>query len=43
VNVVNKDREELLQARLYTLNNTNGVIPYLSAHKDFVKDNNPRQ
>jgi len=43
VNLVRKDREDLLQAHLYILNNTNEVIPYLSAHKAIVKENNPRQ
>jgi len=41
--VVNKDREELLQAHLYILNNTDDVIPYLSTHTTIVKENNPRQ
>ena len=43
VNVVSKDHEELLQAHLYILNNTNEVMPYTSAHKLIVKVNNPRQ
>jgi len=37
VNVVTKDHEELLQENLYVLNNTDKVIPYLSAHKANVK------
>jgi len=43
VSVVSKDREELLQAHLYILNNTDEVMPYLFAHKVIVKENNPRQ
>ena len=43
MNVVSKDHEELLQARLYILNNTDGEIPYLSIHKDIAKENNQRQ
>jgi len=43
VNVVTKDRVELLQAHLYILNNTDEVIPYLSAHKAIVKKQHPRQ
>ena len=43
VNVVTKDREELLQAHLYILNNTDEVIPFLEAHKAIVKNKNPRQ
>jgi len=43
VNVVSKDREELLQAHLYILNKTNEVVPYLFAHKAIVKEKNPRQ
>jgi len=43
VSVISKDHEKLLQAHLYILNNTNEVIPYLSAHKAIVKENNPRQ
>ena len=35
-------REEVLQAHLYILNNTDEVLPYLDAHKDLVKRNNPR-
>ncbi|XP_027364391.1 uncharacterized protein LOC113871494 [Abrus precatorius] len=35
-------REEVLQAHLYILNNTDEVLPYLNAHKDLVKTNNPR-
>jgi len=43
VSVVSKYREEFMQAHLYILNNTNEVMPYLSAHKVIVKENNPRQ
>ena len=35
-------RDEVLQAHFYILNNTKEVIPYLNAHKDIVKRNNPR-
>jgi len=41
VNVVTKDRGELLQAYLYILNNTDEVIPYLSIQshcKDTTSD-----
>ena len=41
--IVSKSRLEVLQAHLYILNNTNGVIPYIEAHKAIVKENNPRQ
>ena len=41
--MVSKDREELLQAHLYILNNIDEVMFYLSAHKVIVKENNPRQ
>jgi len=37
VNVVTKDRTDLLQTHLYIWNNTDEVIPYLSAHKAIVK------
>jgi len=43
MNVVNKYRKELLQAYLYILNNTDEVIPHLSAHKVIMKENNPSQ
>jgi len=43
VSVVSKYCEELLQAHLYILNNTNEVMPYLSVHKVIVKKNNPRR
>jgi len=43
VSVVTKDREELMQAHLYVLNNTDEVTPYIFAHKVIVKENNPRQ
>jgi len=38
-----KDRKELMQAHLYILNNADEVMPYLSAHKVIVKENNLRQ
>ena len=40
--VVTMCRDEVLQAHLYILNNSEEVIPYLSAHKEIVKRNNPR-
>jgi len=43
LHVVSKSRSEVLQANLYILNNINEVIPYIDAHKDIVKANNPRQ
>ena len=42
VNVVTKDREELLQAHMYILNNTNEVIPYLNTYEAIMKENNVR-
>jgi len=41
--VVSKDREELLQAHLHILNNTNEVMSYLSAPKVIMKEIKPRQ
>nr|XP_004492006.1 uncharacterized protein LOC101504571 [Cicer arietinum] len=35
-------REEVLQAHLYILNNTDEVQPYLSTHKSIVKENYPK-
>jgi len=43
VHVIRKSREEVLQAHLYILNNTDEVLPYLDTHKDIVKYKNPRQ
>ncbi|XP_068497787.1 uncharacterized protein [Phaseolus vulgaris] len=43
VHVISKSREEVLQAHLYILNNTDEVLPYLDTHKDIVKYKNPRQ
>jgi len=43
VHVISKSREEVSQAHLYILNNTDEVLPYLDAHKDIVKYKNPRQ
>jgi len=40
--MISKDHEQLLQAHLYILNNTDEVMSYLSTHKVIVKDNNPR-
>ncbi|PNY02971.1 hypothetical protein L195_g026293 [Trifolium pratense] len=37
-----KGRAEVLQAQLYILNNTDEVMPYLSAHKAIVKGKNSR-
>jgi len=37
VHVISKSREQILQAHLYILNNTNEVLPYLDTHKDIVK------
>ena len=33
---------ELNQAHLYILNNTQEVVPYIAAHKEFLKDNHPK-
>jgi len=43
VHVISKCREDVLQAHLYILNNTDEVLPYLDTHKDIVKYKNPRQ
>ena len=43
VHVISKSREEVMQAHLYILNNTDEVLPYLDTHKDIVKYKNPRQ
>jgi len=43
VHVESKSRKEVIQAHLYILNNTDEVIPYLTKHKDIVKEKNPRQ
>ena len=43
VHVVRKYRSEVLQTHLYILNNIDGVILYIDAHKAIVKVNNPRQ
>jgi hypothetical protein len=37
-----KGRVEVLQAQLYILNNTDEVQPYISTHKNIVKENFPR-
>ena len=42
INVKTMRREDVLQAHLYILNNTNKVQPYLTAHKKIIKQNNPR-
>ena len=36
-----KTREEVLQAHLYILNNTDEVIPYLAAHMAIVRETKP--
>ncbi|KAL3653958.1 hypothetical protein CASFOL_003639 [Castilleja foliolosa] len=41
--VKNADREEVLKAHLYILNNTPEVQPYLDAHKTHLKEQNPRK
>jgi len=38
VHVESKSRKEVMQAHLYILNNIDEVIPYLTKHKDIVKD-----
>ncbi|KAK7279834.1 hypothetical protein RJT34_24892 [Clitoria ternatea] len=40
--VKSKPREEVLQAHLYILNNTDEVLPYISRHKNIIKAKNPR-
>ncbi|KAL3654673.1 hypothetical protein CASFOL_001408 [Castilleja foliolosa] len=41
--VKNANREEVLKAHLYILNNTPEVQPYLDAHKAHLKEQNPRK
>ena len=40
--VMTLTRDEVIQIHFYILNNTDIVIPYLTAHKDIVKKNHPR-
>ena len=38
MNVITLGLEELNQAHLYTMNNTNEVVPYIVRHKALVKE-----
>ena len=40
--VITPSLEELQQAHLYILNNSNEVMPYIVRHKALVKENNPK-
>jgi len=42
VRVIRKDQQQVLQAHLYILNNTNDVLPFLNEHKMLLKSMNPR-
>jgi len=42
VRVVRKDQQQVLQAYLYILNNTDDVLPFLEEHKMLLKSMNPR-
>lgn len=41
--MITKSKEEVIETHLYVVKNTNDVISYLYAHKDNVKENDPRQ
>jgi len=42
VRVIRKDQQQVLQAHLYILNNTDNVLPFLDEHKMLLKLVNPR-
>jgi len=42
VSVIRKDQQQVLQAHLYILNNTDDVLPFLDEHKMLLKSVNPR-
>ena len=42
VRIVRKDQQQVLQAHLYILNNTDDALPYIDEHKMFLKTMNPR-
>jgi len=37
VRIVRKDQQQVLQAHLYILNNTDDAFPYIDEHKLFLK------
>jgi len=42
LHVITPSVEDLLQAHLYVLNNSNEVLLYILQHEAFVKQNNPK-
>ena len=42
VRVIREDKQQVLQAHLYILNNTDDVLPFLDEHKMLLKSMNPR-
>ena len=42
LHVITPSREELQQAHLYVLNNSNEVLPYILRHEGLVKESNPK-
>jgi len=42
MHVITLSLEDLQQAHLYTLNNSNEVLPYIVRHRGLVKENNPK-
>jgi len=42
VRVIRKDQQQVLQAHVYILNNTDDVLPFLDEHKMLLKSVNPR-
>ena len=42
VRIVRKDRQQVLQAHLYILNNIDDALPYIDEHKMLLKIMNPR-
>ena len=42
LHVITPSVEDLLQAHLYVLNNSNEVLPYIVKHEALVKQNNPK-
>ena len=42
LHVITPSVEDLLQAHLYVLNNSNEVLPYILQHEGLVKQSNPK-
>ena len=42
LHVITPSLEDLLQAHLYVLNNSNEVLPYILKHEAYVRQNNPK-